>query len=412
MMGDLSQDDVARALGLRAQGAAFDPVAGRLIALISDGQSNGVGSGAAQDLSLDLATPGVRQYIGDLGAELLPSDVAWARSTSGWTASGCTVSVATGRLVATVTSGSNPYLSRSATGLTAGHRYLVRARCWKASAGASMTLRCDSPQTQRYMPSADPTEVAFAFTPSGTSTTFYLLSATATLPAGATFGAEYLSVREILDPGDGDLVDIPDTIPVAHPEMLAGYGNPTPINAYSAIGSASCSHEVSAALMARGARGVIILPGAVGGSSLVSASAEWGTSGTYYLASVARVTRLRALFPDILPIALFSIGESDTVSNTPKADFKTALISWVAGMRAAAGAEMPVILGSMTPEFTAYGTTVAAGIEAAKREVAQEMRRVAYVLGPSGMSIDTNGLHYSNAGQRVLGQSMAAVAFR
>lgn len=389
---------------LSVLGGGGDFVAGRDIILMGDGQSNGTGRDPTFDAA-DVPLVGLRQYVGDLGPELLTEAMANCTTTTGWSTAGCSLSVATGKLVATVTSGSNPRFYVALSGLTAGAAYLVRARAFKPS-GTTINLRVDGPQTQRGV-NVEPTDYAFKFVPSGTTTTLYMISQTTSPPAGAEFGVEYISVRRLLEPGAGSYLDLPATRPLAFPEALAGFGSPTPIAGHPSIGSASPAYVVARDLLARGAKKVIVLPGAVGSTRLVSGAADWGVSGALYQQSLARLGAAMAATPGAVPILLINQGESDATDSVAQADYKAALAAWIAGMRAVGGPTMRVVLGSMVPEWVAASGSKAAAIQAAQQEVSAETAFTYFVFGPAGKNRDTY-IHYTRAGTLDLGAAMAA----
>lgn len=389
---------------LSVLGGGRDFVAGRDIILMGDGQSNGTGRDPTFDPA-DVPLAGIRQYIGDLGPELLPEAMANCETTTGWSTAGCSLSVATGRLVATVTSGSYPRFYVALSGLEAGADYIVRARTFKPS-GPTINLRVDGPQTQRSV-ATDPTDYAFKFVPSGTTTTLYLISQTSSVTAGSEFGVEYISVRRLLDPGDGTYIEIPATTPLAYPEALAGFGSPTPIVYHPSIGSASPAYVVARELLARGAKKVLVLPGAVGSTRLVSGGADWGLSGALYLQSIARLTAALAQTPNAVPILLISQGESDATDLVSTADYKAALSAWIAGVREVGGPTMRVVIASMVPDWVTASGAKAVAIQTAQQEVAAETPHVHFVFGPEGQNLD-GALHYNRAGLLTLGASMAA----
>ena len=392
------------ALSFSVLSGAADFVTGRDVILVADGQSNGTGRDPTFDAA-DVPLVGLRQYVGDLGPELLTEAMANCTTTTGWSTAGCSLSVATGKLVATVTSGSNPRFYVALSGLTAGAAYLVRARAFKPS-GTTINLRVDGPQTQRGV-NVEPTDYAFKFVPSGTTTTLYMISQTTSPPAGAEFGVEYISVRRLLEPGVGSYLDLPATTPLAFPEALAGFGNPTPIAGHPSIGSTSPAYVVARDLLARGAKKVLVLPGAVGSTRLVSGAADWGLSGALYQQSIARLTEAMAQTPNAVPILLISQGESDATDLVSTADYKAALSAWIAGVREVGGPAMRVVIASMVPDWVTASGAKAVAIQTAQQEVAAETPHVHFVFGPEGQSRD-GALHYNRAGLLTLGASMAA----
>lgn len=161
-------------------------------------------------------------------------------------------------------------------------------------------------------------------------------------------------------------------------------------------------------------RRVLLVPVAVSGTPLGATTGNtWNPEITGSLYDQAATQALAALAAaganSRIVAALWVQGEQDTALgiSTPTATYQQLLKELVGQLRADLSLPgLPFIIGGMVPEFISQGATQAAiaGVHAA---IPGLVRYTAYVAGPSGNQKGDN-LHYTPAGARILGRSMAA----
>lgn len=152
---------------------------------------------------------------------------------------------------------------------------------------------------------------------------------------------------------------------------------------------------------------ILLVPNAVGATTLTG---HWNPGGSSNLYTQA-ISRTNAAITAAGPEAVFGgflwlQGESDALSGTTGATYQPLLDSLIAGMRAGVNDAdtAPFFVLGMVPEFT---STTASQIRAVHAATPSRVTGTAYVAGPTGMNVGDD-LHYSGAGQRILGASTFA----
>jgi hypothetical protein len=108
---------------------------------------------------------------------------------------------------------------------------------------------------------------------------------------------------------------------------------------------------------------------------------------------------------------LWSQGEADIApvddgpAPTP-AEYEASLDDLITNLRAELGdPNLPMLLGSMTPEFIAAGNPAeVAGVAAVVADTPNRLPFTAYFTGPDGLTLPDEPWHYSGEGQKVRGQ--------
>jgi hypothetical protein len=155
-------------------------------------------------------------------------------------------------------------------------------------------------------------------------------------------------------------------------------------------------------------RQVLIVPAAVGGSSLVGGS--WAVGGTYYNDTVTLTNAaLTAAGANSRVVAFLWIqGEYESTVGTTQAAYAAALDPMIAGLRAAiTGASgAPFVVGSMVPEWRNAPNGSSLAIHAAHVDTPNRVANTFFVDGPTGMNEGSGGIHYTAEGQREMGKRM------
>lgn len=203
-------------------------------------------------------------------------------------------------------------------------------------------------------------------------------------------------------PASGGYSDPPRIIraaePVAHPET-EGFGAPT------GMGPALVFSRWLALSLPPNRR-VLIVPRAVGASTLANNGSWSYPNGYLYTAARDAVeAALTAAGPNARFLGIIWLqGESDALNNATQAQYAAAFDAMIAGFRS----EIPgatnarVVVAGMVPEF--IGGTYAQ-IFAAHADTPNRVANSAYVPGPIGLQ-QGDRLHYTGAGQRILGKAM------
>lgn len=162
-----------------------------------------------------------------------------------------------------------------------------------------------------------------------------------------------------------------------------------------------------------GNRRVLLVPVALGGSPLTPTSgwATWNPSvrGDLYDNALAHTQRaLAAAGPGSRVVAaLWVQGEADAEGGVTESAYATVLDALIGQLRTdLASPTLPFVVGGMVPEFIA-GNPATAGVAAAHAATPSRVANTYYLPGPSGMH-KGDSLHYSPAGQRLIGRRMAA----
>lgn len=157
---------------------------------------------------------------------------------------------------------------------------------------------------------------------------------------------------------------------------------------------------------------VLLMPGAQGGTPLVTGSASWGVGGLRYTSAIEQTNKARtaalAMHPDSTFAGIvFQQGESDGDAGVTAAQYAPALINTINGLRAGitGAADSVFIIGGMVPEAITNRAGYPA-IDFAHRYVADTLAKCVYVAGRTGYSSDN--LHYNILpGVRLVGEDWA-----
>jgi hypothetical protein len=153
---------------------------------------------------------------------------------------------------------------------------------------------------------------------------------------------------------------------------------------------------------------VVLLPGADGGTGFNDS--RWrAPSGDLYLDLVSRMNALFVANPGfVLGGLLWHQGESDMSAAVLPGQYQTYLDALIAGVRAdvaAAGPDMPVVLGQMAPDFMAQNATyqgILDVIDATPSRIANTA-----VVSSAGLSTG-DGTHFTAASYRIFGSRYGA----
>lgn len=155
-------------------------------------------------------------------------------------------------------------------------------------------------------------------------------------------------------------------------------------------------------------RRVLLVPAAVAGTALTDTSGQtWHPQvrGSLYDGAIAQTNAaLAAAGTGARIVAVLWVqGEQDAGNNVPAATYQPLLDALIGGLRRdLAAPNLPFIVGSMVPET--YGSTPIAAVHAG---TPTRVRYTAYVQPPTGYARTDQTLHYTAAGQRVIGRLMA-----
>ncbi len=157
-------------------------------------------------------------------------------------------------------------------------------------------------------------------------------------------------------------------------------------------------------------RRVLLVPAAYQGARLVGSDWDPAVPGTFLTAAVTQVNAATAAAGAGARLAaiLWVQGETDALSNVTQATYQAKLVALIAYLRAnlTGGSATPFLIGSMVPGWTSTPNGTSTQIAAAHAAIPAAVTRTAYVVGPSGQSQDSGGIHYNAAGARALGKSM------
>lgn len=155
---------------------------------------------------------------------------------------------------------------------------------------------------------------------------------------------------------------------------------------------------------------VIVLPDAMGGTSLVAGTPEWGVGGVRRTRALNNLTSAIAAYPNAEVIILWSQGEQDAAGGTTGRAYHLAEVNWFETIRAIAP-KAKFVIGGMVPEWmneASHAERIA--IEAAHKQTAATLPGVAYVPGPvgfAGAKPNPGLVHFVNAAQPIRGRSWA-----
>lgn len=162
-------------------------------------------------------------------------------------------------------------------------------------------------------------------------------------------------------------------------------------------------------------RSALIVPAAIGSTSLVGG--PWAVGGTYYTQTINLANSARsAAGPNSKIVAIIWVqGEGDSVANRTQAEYATAFDAMIAGFRAniVGAANVPVIVGSMTPEWRNVPNGTSRLIHAAHEATPSRIANSFFVDGPTGVhegqGAPAAGIHYTAKEQRLIGKRMCEV---
>lgn len=382
------------------------------ILLVQAGQSNNAGwtvkSGNREYTTADTPDDRIRIFDTGKGSELV-SNGDFSADASGWTLTGCTADVSSGRLALTATSGSNPRMSQTLTGLTIGKTYEVTCdvepvtvNCLLRFSGLSEALGTRYSDSN-YTAAGVTVAIRARFTATATSHDVLFSSNSGSTPTGSVFAyVKNISCKEVLSSG------------ISYPKAVSPLGGEVDFANIAAMGL-DPTFVMAKRLLARGvARRVTILPVAIGGTALVSG--EWTYStGSCYTDTVTKLTAALADNPDFVPILTWVQGEADATAARTVDQYTSAFKAMIDGLRAISGAaKMRCVIGQMVPEYVS--STVPLGsstshrrIDVAHRLLPNLLRGVHFVASPLGGQKAGEAYHYSALGARQLGTAMGDV---
>lgn len=165
-----------------------------------------------------------------------------------------------------------------------------------------------------------------------------------------------------------------------------------------------------------GNRRVLLVPAAQNNTAFGSGTQRWDPKSSwsndannlYELAIAQTLAALAAAGSNArLAAILWVQGESDALAGATAAAYRTDLEYLIDGLRARLSApNLPFVIGSMLPEFTAVNATRQA-IAAVHAATPTRKAFTSYVLGPSAMQRGDD-THYSPVGMRELGKRFLA----
>lgn len=163
---------------------------------------------------------------------------------------------------------------------------------------------------------------------------------------------------------------------------------------------------------------IVIVGGAHGGTILSGTGTlawKWGISGGLSEQFTAQLTAARTQAATLWPSAVVSLdavlwvqGEQDGTTSggtgTPPATYQADLDAWIAGIRSYANdPRLPVIIGSMAPEY--FSTGAVGALNTVHAGTPYRVPFTGYALGAYGY-VNSDGIHISDLGQRRAGKVM------
>lgn len=212
---------------------------------------------------------------------------------------------------------------------------------------------------------------------------------------GWSFADLFASPRVAQEPSYGKVPDV--VLPAFDPLLSAG-----PTIRSPRVGPGVTFAEEYADRMARN---VLLVPAAMSGTGFTPVQGyTWNpddtdTATNMYDYAVSEIRQALDRNPDNeLTVIIWHQGETDADAGMSTEQYADLLTSVIEGMRAEFG-DVPVIIGGLTPKWV-EGNPDGAAIDAAHREVAESLPRVAFVEGSPGMVNEGEPVHYDAQGQR------------
>jgi hypothetical protein len=163
--------------------------------------------------------------------------------------------------------------------------------------------------------------------------------------------------------------------------------------------------------LANPGRRVLVVPAAVGGTSLIGG--PWAVGGAHYNTAISLANgAVAAAGANSRVVAIvWQQGENEGWATTTKAAYATAMDATLNGLRAAitGASTAKIIVGGMVPFWRTTTPTgpSAMNVHAAHVEAPTRLTNTLFVDGPWGLVQGFESVHYSAEGARVIGRSMA-----
>lgn len=167
-------------------------------------------------------------------------------------------------------------------------------------------------------------------------------------------------------------------------------------------------------------RKVLLVPCAVGGTGLAPAGQTWSVGGTRFNFAVSHTLAALEAAEDDEPGqthrligVLWAQGENDATRSVSQATYAASFDSMMTAYRAAFDTpDLPVVVGSMVPEWRTAPNGTSVAIHAAHADTPNRDDRAVFVDGPgTGYGQDTGLIHWNAAAQRLIGTAMAEALF-
>lgn len=379
---------------------AIDPVARRLARvpaleyiIVQAGQSNAEGWTGSFDPAIDVQDPRIRVMQSGKGLNL-NSNPTFRTGTIGWSSPNGTISGGVqGYVDFTPSAATNPYLTRTITGLTVGTIYELEVD-FAAITGAVQVLLNGATElvtSSKYVSTLGVYRVRWTAT--ATSHDIRILSNSSATPVGALlFRLKRVELRPVLTTGA--------SYPQAEERttLYETTSTLTPLGTNPAM-------NMARRLLARGiASKVTIIPTAVGGTRLVGGLWDADTPGTLYTKTYSRLTAAMADNPNAIPVFTWLQGELDGDGGSDPRAYVEKFRTMIANLRGIAGCErMRVIVGGMVPEYVATQPAYQA-IQDAHQLLPLEIPGTHFTPSPSGYQRGAGQLnHFTPQGARVIG---------
>lgn len=313
-------------------------------------------------------------------------------NTTGWTGTGCTLSMTDGAMVMTAASGGNPSASATVT-TEVGETYEITADV--EDVGMSTTVRLGSLTEVKgtRFSNAAMLGVGLTFARRAqfvASATSHTVTVSGTISsAGICARVKNISCRKVLSSGTSTFKA---AIPIG---ADLDFGN------IAAMGVEPTYH-MAKRLLARGlASHVTLLPYGIGGTALVSG--DWAVGGALHEGFKTSLTAALAADPYAIPVEYFGQGEADATNARSVDAYKSAFIARILDIRTVPGAEnMRTIIPQQVPEYVASSDNHRR-INQAHIEIANEVPRVHFMPMDLGYQKPGEAYHYRASGSRRLG---------